>query len=144
MIEISFREYWREYIVLFFSVVCFELAVLFLFARVYGWVRAVRECFFEKKNRNMKAVFFLFISFVLFLFVSVVYAAAPNAPGDPNAEINANLVIIQNQLTVIQGQLDQIVSAMGASGAVDWNKTMSFVTGLLTSMAVVSAIKMRF
>lgn len=76
-------------------------------------------------------IYFLIFIFILF-FTLKSFAAAPPNPGDPNAEINANLAIIQDQLTVIQSQL----TSMSASG-IDWNKALSFIAGLMAASSFV-------
>ncbi len=52
MIDIPFSIYWREYLVLFFGVVMAELAVLLLFAQVYGLVREIKIFLKQRKQTN--------------------------------------------------------------------------------------------
>lgn len=73
-----------------------------------------------------------FLIFIFVLFFTVKSFAAPPAANDPNASIVVELQIIQVQLDTIQSQL----SSMSAAG-IDWNKSLSFVAGLLTSSAFV-------
>lgn len=74
-----------------------------------------------------------FLVFIFALFFAVKSFAAPPPTSDPNYSIIVELQIIQNQLTVIQNQLSSIAS----SGAIDWNKAISFIAGLMCASAFV-------
>jgi hypothetical protein len=97
----------------------------------------------------MKKLIFI----IFFLSVPAVVFSVP-AP-DPNTAIlehvdttvsgmQITLNRIDNTLTNLNESIIAIQNQLSASQSFDWNKGMSFVAGLLTSMAVVVSANRRF